>query len=253
MTKTVVITQSNYLPWRGYFDLLRTADEVILLDSVQYTRRDWRNRNRIKTASGAIWLTVPVEVSGRYFQAIDETRVSDPGWADNHRRTIDLAYRRAPHHAEVGGWLDALLASVAKQELISTINEALLRAICVRLGIHVPIRRCTDLLDREAMRDMDPTARLVNLAVAAGADRYISGPAAKAYLDESAFTRRGVSVDWMSYAGYPEYPQLWGEFEPQVSIVDLLFNTGGSAPRFLRRSPPAFEHEGAPALTAQAS
>src|ERR1700730_393932 len=102
---TVVITQSNYLPWRGYFDLLRSADEVILLDSVQYTRRDWRNRNRIKTSSGPVWLTIPVEVKGRYHQPIDEVRVSDPTWSDRHRRAIDMAYRRAPHYAEVAGWL----------------------------------------------------------------------------------------------------------------------------------------------------
>lgn len=236
MSRTVVITQSNYLPWRGYFDLLRSADEVILLDSVQYTRRDWRNRNRIKTPSGSVWITVPVEAKGRYHQAIDETLVSDPSWADTHRRAIDLAYRRAPHHGEVAGWLDALLAGVAAEPSLSRINEALLRALCAHLGVTTPIRRCTDLLDREAMREMDPTERLVRLADAAGATRYLSGPAAKAYLDPAAFAARGIEVAWMSYAGYPDYPQLWGAFEPQVSVVDLLFNVGEDAPRFLDRA-----------------
>jgi hypothetical protein len=233
---TVVITQSNYLPWRGYFDMLRTADEVILLDSVQYTRRDWRNRNKIKTASGAVWLTVPVEVKGHYCQAIDETRVSDHIWVDKHRRTIDLAYRRAPHHAEMFGWLDGLLASIAAEPLLSRINEVLLRAICERLGLAMPIRRCTDVLDRDAMREMDATERLVRLAEAAGATRYLSGPAAKAYLDLAPFDARDIAVEWMSYAGYPDYPQLWGAFEPQVSIVDLLLNTGDDAPRYLNRA-----------------
>lgn len=237
--RTVVITQSNYLPWRGYFDMLRSADEVILLDSVQYTRRDWRNRNKIKNASGTAWLTVPVEVKGLYHQAIDETRVSDPAWADGHRRAIDLAYKRAPHHAAVSGWLDPLLASVAAEPMLSQINEVLLRAICARLGLTMPIRRCTDLLDKEAMREMDPTERLVQLAQAAGATRYLSGPAAKAYLDPALFAARGIAVDWMSYAGYRDYPQLWGAFEPQVSIVDLLFNTGDDAARFLNRADPA--------------
>lgn len=235
MSRTVVITQSNYLPWRGYFDMLRSADEVILLDSVQYTRRDWRNRNLIKTASGCVWLTVPVEVKGRYHQAVDETRVSDVTWAESHRRTIDLAYRRAAHYADVAAWFDPLLAGLSAQPMLSQINETLLRAICERLGLTMPIRRCTDLLDREAMRTLDPTERLVQLALAAGADRYLSGPAAMAYLDVSAFTARGVSVDWMSYDGYPEYPQLWGAFEPRVSVIDLMFNTGPDAANFLRR------------------
>lgn len=233
--RTVVITQSNYLPWRGYFDLLRSADEVILLDSVQYTRRDWRNRNRIKTEAGCAWLTVPVEVKGKYHQAIDETIVSDPGWARTHRRAIEHAYRRAPHYDAVAGWLGELLEGVADEPRLSRINETLLRAICARLGLTTPFRRCTDLLDRDAMREMDPTERLARLAEAAAADRYLSGPAAKAYLDPAAFADRGIAVDWMSYAGYPDYPQLWGGFEPQVSVIDLLFNTGDEAARFLDR------------------
>ncbi len=232
---TVVITQSNYLPWRGYFDLLRSADEVILLDSVQYTRRDWRNRNRIKTAAGCVWLTVPVEVKGRYHQAIDETRVSDPVWADAHWRSIDLAYRRAPHYAEIGPWLQGLLASVAAEPMLSRLNEALLRAICARLGLAIPIRRCTDVLDRAALSAMGPSERLVRLADAVGATQYLSGPAAQPYLDVEMFAACGIAVQWMSYAGYAAYPQLWGEFEPQVSVIDLLFNAGPDSLTYLTR------------------
>ena len=238
MTRTVVITQSNYLPWRGYFDLLRSADEVILLDSVQYTRRDWRNRNRIKTASGPAWLTVPVEVKGRYHQTIDETQIADSTWADSHRRSIDMAYRRAPHFAETSAWLDPLLASLAQEPMLSSVNETLLRAICSRLGLAVAFRRCTDVLDRETLLDMDPTLRLVELAAAVGANRYLSGPAAKAYLDERVFADRGIEVAWMNYAGYPDYPQQWGAFEPQVSVIDLMFNMGADAPNLLNRTAP---------------
>jgi len=101
VAKTVVITQSNYIPWRGYFDLLRSADEVVLLDSVQYTRRDWRNRNQIKTADGTAWLTIPVEVKGRYTQAIEETRIADPRWAARHIKAIESAYARAAYYDAV--------------------------------------------------------------------------------------------------------------------------------------------------------
>jgi hypothetical protein len=98
MSKTVLITQSNYRPWRGYFDLLRSADEVVLLESVQYTRRDWRNRNRIKTPRGTEWLTIGVEAKGRYLQTIDDTRIADPDWAESHIRAIEGAYARSAHH-----------------------------------------------------------------------------------------------------------------------------------------------------------
>lgn len=237
MTKTVVITQSNYLPWRGYFDLLASADEVILLDSVQYTRRDWRNRNTIKTASGTAWLTIPVEVKGRYFQAIDETRIAGPEWAEQHARAIDAAYRRASHYRDVAPWLLGLLRSLEGEPRLSVVNELLLRAICERLGIAVPIRRCSDVLDRAALQVMAPTDRLARLAHAVKATRYLTGPAARSYLDVDRFTAEGIEVAWMSYDGYPEYRQLWGAFEPRVSVVDLLLNVGAEAPNYLRRVP----------------
>jgi WbqC-like protein family len=234
-SRTVVITQSNYLPWRGYFDLIRQADELILLDSVQYTRRDWRNRNKIKTASGPLWLTVPVEVKGLYHQAIDEVRVADRGWSAAHRRAIELAYGRAPHFPDGFAWLDGLLADLAGETSLACVNEALLRALCARLGIATPIRRCTDVLERETLKRTDATGRLVDLAIAVGATRYLTGSAAQGYLDVSAFTRRGIEVEWMSYEGYPDYPQLWGAFEPAVSVIDLLLNTGPDAPAYLGR------------------
>lgn len=234
-SRTVVITQSNYLPWRGYFDLIRQADELILLDCVQYTRRDWRNRNRIKTASGLSWLTVPVEVKGLYHQAIDEARVAHRGWSAAHRRAIELAYGRAPHFHDGFAWLDDLLADLADELSLSRINEALLRALCARLGIATPIRRCTDVLERETLRRMDATTRLVDLAAAVGATHYLSGSAAQRYLNVAAFTRRGIQVEWMSYESYPDYPQLWGRFEPTVSVIDLLLNAGPTAPAYLGR------------------
>jgi hypothetical protein len=235
--KTVVITQSNYIPWRGYFDMLRLADEVVLLESVQYTRRDWRNRNRIKTPHGTRWLTVPVEAKGRFLQALDETRINDPRWATNHVRAIELAYSRAPHYAELAPWLFDMLRGVAAEPLLTKVNEQLLRALCERLGITVPIRRCSHVLDRNALRSMQPTERLLAIATELGATRYLSGPSAQDYLDIGSFEAAGIQVSWMSYDGYAEYSQLWGVFEPYVSIVDLLFNTGQKAARYLERKP----------------
>ncbi len=233
MSKTVVITQSNYLPWRGGFDLFRRADEVILLDSVQYTRRDWRNRNVIKTANGPTWLTIPVEVKGRYSQAVDETRIVISDWAKNHRRTIEHAYRRAACFDGEAPFIFDLLDRVAGEAMLSAVNAMTLRALCERLGIATPIRHCVDVLDRERLQSMDPTSRLVALCAATGATRYISGPTARAYLNEKSFEAAGIEVGWMSYEGYAAYPQIGDAFEPRVSIIDLLLNTGPKAAEFI--------------------
>lgn len=237
MGKSIVITQSNYIPWRGYFDMLRSVDQVILLDSVQFTKRDWRNRNRIKTPNGPLWLTIPVEVKGRYSQAIDETQISDPSWTSAHIRSIELSYRRAAHFETIFPWLVNLLQSVASETHLARINERLIRELCLHLDIRVPIHRCSEILNRNALQAMAPTERLLELCIAVGATRYVSGPAAKNYLDIQMFQRHGIEVSWMDYSGYEAYPQLWGAFDPSLSIVDLLLNTGPNAKQFLERSP----------------
>lgn len=233
LPKTVAITQSNYLPWRGYFDLIGSADELILLDSVQYTRRDWRNRNLIKTPTGLSWLTIPVDVKGKYLQSIDETRVSDPGWARSHMRSIELNYKQAPYFDEVSTWLFTELAAVEAEGLLTNINQHLVSAICRKLQIKAPIRHCCELLDRARLAEVEASERVIQLCRAAGATRYLSGPAARSYLDSARFANFDIEVVWMDYAGYPDYPQLWGAFEAKVSVVDLLLNTGPEAPEFL--------------------
>ena len=234
MGKIVVITQSNYLPWRGYFDLLRSADEVVLLDSVQYTRQDWRNRNVIKGARGLEWLTIPVK--GRYPQAIDETRIADGHWAKRHVRAIELAYRNAPCFAKMAPWLFGLLESVSLEPMLTRVNERTLRAICDKLGIKAKLRRCNEIVERERLRTLGATERLVALATAVGADRYLTAPAARAYLEADRFHAANIQVVWMSYEGYAPYPQLWGGFELRVSIVDLLLNTGPEASHYVAKS-----------------
>lgn len=216
--------------------MIRFADELILLDSVQYTRRDWRNRNVIKTPSGLTWLTIPVHVKGKYLQSIDETRVSDPNWAQTHMRSITVNYKRAAFFDDVSPWLFAELKRVANEQLLTNINFHLIEAICARLRISIPIRRCSELLDRAALGSMDPTERLIQLCRAVGATRYLSGPAARSYLEANRFEDSVIEVVWMDYYGYPYYPQLWGRFEPKVSIVDLLLNTGDEAADYLNKS-----------------
>ncbi|HEY0631826.1 MAG TPA: WbqC family protein [Thermoleophilaceae bacterium] len=226
--KCVAAVQSNYIPWKGYFDLINTVDEFILLDELQYTRRDWRNRNRIKTAGGTIWLTIPVQVSGRYTQRIDETLVSDSDWAARHWKTIEQAYAKAPHFDAVAARFAPLYAALDDPHL-SAINRRLIEAACAALGIDTPLTWSS-----QYAVDGRKTERLVNLCLASGATEYLSGPAARAYLDEERFAEHGIGVRWMDYGGYPGYPQLHGEFDHFVSVLDLLFCTGEEAPQHMR-------------------
>jgi WbqC-like protein family len=229
MSRRVAVTQSNYIPWKGYFDLIARVDELVLYDDVQYTRRDWRNRNRVKTPQGTRWLTIPVKTRGRYHQRIDETEVSDPGWAAEHWAVISRSYASAPHFTRYETRLDELYRSAAEEAFLSAVNERFLRALCDLLGIDTAISRSGGHA-REAGR----TERLVALSRRAGASEYVCGPASRGYLEEGAFAEAGIAVSYMDYSGYPEYPQLHPPFEHRVSVIDLLLNTGPDAPRFMK-------------------
>jgi WbqC-like protein family len=228
--KRVAIVQSNYVPWKGYFDLIASVDEFMFLDDAQYTRRDWRNRNRIKTAAGVRWLTIPVKVRGRYHQRIDETEISDPGWARSHWEMLRQAYSEAPAFSSYAERLEVLYRD-CRFERLSEINRRFTEEICAILRIRTSLTSSTDYGS-----DATRTERLVELCAKAGADEYLSGPAARAYLDETLFEREGIAVRWMDYAGYPEYPQLHPPFEHGVSVLDLILNTGSRARSYMLTS-----------------
>jgi hypothetical protein len=226
MAKRIAILQSNYIPWKGYFDLIRAVDEFILFDGVQYTRQDWRNRNRIKTPRGARWLTVPVK--GRFGQTIAETAVGDPDWARKHWRVIEQNYREAPFFARYSEAFETAYLD-CREDRLSRINHHFLTIICGFLDIPTQISRSADYHLGEGK-----TQRLVSLCRQAGATEYLSGPAAKDYLEPGLFAEAGIGLRYVDYHGYPEYPQLFPPFEHEVSMVDLLFNAGPDAPRYLK-------------------
>ncbi len=228
MNRKVFIIQSNYIPWKGYFDALALADTVILYDDAQYTRRDWRNRNRIKTPHGLRWLTIPVMVKGKYHQRIREVRVADPDWPRRHWDVLRTHYRRAPAFAEVKDFLEPLYRNT-RARFLSDINYRFLTAINAFLGIRTPLR-----FSMEFSIHGGPNDRLIQLCHAVGANHYYTGPAARAYLDEARFRTEGIAVHYLDYSGYPTYPQLYGPFEHRVSVVDLLFHTGRRAPHFMK-------------------
>ncbi len=221
--KRIAIVQSNYIPWKGYFDLIADVDEFVLLDDAQFTRRDWRNRNRIKTADGLKWLTIPVEMKGKYGQAIGETRISDPSWSETHWRSLYHAYSKAPCFSEFAGHIEGVYRE-ASDELLSHINHRFLVAICDILGIDTKITWSTDYGVTGQRSE-----RLLGICGRAGATEYLSGPSARTYLDESLFEEAGIDVIWMGYEGYPEHEQLHPPFEHQVTVLDLIFHTGANA------------------------
>ncbi|MDA8777451.1 WbqC family protein [Pontimonas sp.] len=217
-SKKVAISQSNYIPWIGYFDLLGSVDTFVIYDDVQFTRRDWRNRNRIKTPQGPRWLTIPIESKGNYFSKISDMQVSDSNWAEKHWKTLEHNYAKAPRFAEVQEWLKGAYETVSSRNL-SAINQHFLERILEKLGISTEI-----LLSSSFQLPEDRNERLLTICKYVGATEYVSGPAAKSYLNEDVFDSARIRVNWFEYANYPEYQQLWGDFEPNLSIVDFIFN-----------------------------
>ncbi len=224
--KTVAIIQSNYIPWKGYFDVINAVDEFLLYDTVQYTRRDWRNRNRIKTAQGPQWLTIPVQASRA--QRICDVQISDPLWAKRHWRTLSQAYSRAPYFAQYCDEIEMLYTSMQEPSL-SAINERFIRALCGLLDITTPIAQAAD--DTESATK---TERLLSICVDAGATEYLCGPASRDYIEEWRFDEAGIALAYMDYSGYPEYPQLFGPFLHEVTVLDLIFNTGAGARSYMK-------------------
>ncbi len=229
MSKSIAIIQSNYIPWKGYFDMIGLVDEFIIYDEVQYTKNDWRNRNKIKTKIGIQWLTIPVYQKS-LDQRISETIISDKKWATKHWNTLITNYSKAPFFKLVSPTLEGFY-SQNKSMRLSEVNQELIKLVCNLVGINTKIRSSSDfnLIG-------DPTEKLVDLCCQTSAQIYLSGPAAKEYLREDLFIKQGIKVKWMDYSGYTEYPQLHPPFEHHVSILDLLFNTGIEAGRYMKFS-----------------
>lgn len=226
--RVVAIVQSCYIPWKGYFDLIGSVDEFIVYDDMQYTRRDWRNRNLIKTPQGLSWLTLPVKVKGKYFQSIRETELDGQRWRTDHWKALQQNYRRAPYFEQIA---EVLAPFYLEHEYVglSELNRALLEALCPLLGITTTLKWSWDYELAEGK-----TERLVSLCKQAKATTYISGPAARDYMQPELFEEAGIELRYFDYTGYPEYPQLWGGFEHGVSVVDLLFNCGPDARDYLK-------------------
>ncbi len=229
---TLAILQPGYLPWLGFFDQVRRADVFVYYDDVQYDKHGWRNRNRVKSTSGEPhWLTVPVRHSGLEWPSVREVEIDRrTPWARKHMGTLRQFYGRAPFASRYLPELDELLHR--PWERIVDLDLALIQKLCDWLSLTAPRYRSSELGVAG-----ERTARLVALCQRVGADRYLTGDAARSYLDTDLFTRSGITVEWQAYR-HPVYPQLHGEFVPYLSVVDLLLNCGDESGAILARSGP---------------
>lgn len=224
----VAISQSNYIPWKGYFELISQVDVFVLLDNVQFTKRDWRNRNLLKSPRGEVWLTIPVESKGNYEAKISEMRVAPSDWKSKHLRTIEMNYSRAAAFDSMFPWIKSVYEE-CPDDLLVDVNRHFIFRLTDLLGVKTRI-----VSDEEFGLKSDPSIRLLDICMELGATEYVSGPAAKNYLNTEAFLRRKIEVDWFSYGPYPKYEQPWGEFVDSVSILDTILCTGIRAPDLLR-------------------
>jgi hypothetical protein len=202
------------------------VDEFILYDDVQYTKNDWRNRNRIKTQNGLSWITIPIRY--HYPQKIKDTLISDPGWNHRHWKSISQGYSRARYFRDYKDLFEDLYLNMNEKGL-SLVNYRFLAVICNILGIKTTLSWSMDYRLIEGK-----TERLVDLCRQAGASEYLSGPSAKGYIEEACFCSAGIVLRYMDYSGYPEYHQLHGDFVHEVSIIDLIFNEGPEAVSYLK-------------------
>lgn len=224
--KTVVILQSNYIPWKGYFDLIHDADTFIFYDDLQFTKNDWRNRNKIKTQQGCKWLSIPVGIDAN--RLICEVILPDDKWQRSHWDSLRQQYGKAPYFKLYQSFFKDIYLE-KKWHSLSDLNHHLIKSISREI-----LNIKTNFLDsREFNLSGLKLDRLIDLVTQSGATHYISGPAAKEYIVPSRFEEIGVKLSWKDYSNYPEYPQTHPPFEHGVTILDLLFNVGPEAPWYI--------------------
>jgi hypothetical protein len=224
--KSVAVIQSNYIPWKGYFDIIHDVDVFVFYDDVQFTKNDWRNRNKIKTPRGAEWISIPVGTDLR--RLVCEVELTDASWQAKHWNLLRMHYESTPYFDTYRAFFEEALLG-RRWSRLSELNHFLIRTIARDfLAIN------TEFVDsRTYAAEGQRQDRLIDLLKKVGAERYVSGPAASDYIDPALFASAGIELVYKSYAGYPPYPQRHPPFEHGVSVLDLLFNTGPGAPGFI--------------------
>ena len=229
--KKVVVLQSNYLPWKGYFDLIARADVFIFYDDVQFTKNDWRNRNRIKTPRGAEWISIPCGTDLK--RLINEVTITRHDWQQDHWNRIKINYASAPYLNLYRDFFEDFYLNRVWNNL-SELNQYLIVAISKQF-----LKLGTEFMDSSTFRPEGVKQdRLMDVLKKVGATEYISGPSAKSYISEESFEKEHMKLTWMDYSHYPVYPQQFPPFVHDVSVIDLLFNEGTAAIQYLTQPEP---------------
>jgi hypothetical protein len=226
----VAISQPTYLPWAGYFDLIDQVDCFVFLDTVQFEKRSWQQRNRIKTPEGLLFLTVPVIVKGRFEQRIKDVEIESAFFVRKHLRSIESNYRRAPHFTQYIEEFAAILEACSAGTRLADVNIRLVQWLCKAMGIQTPLRRSSEI-EAEGGRG----ERLLKICRELNANAYLSalGSAGDLLDDLDKFGAHGIEVSFQNYC-HPQYSQLFAPFQPYASAIDLLFNEGERALMILR-------------------
>ncbi|HEN21195.1 MAG TPA: hypothetical protein ENN86_04215 [Desulfobacteraceae bacterium] len=223
----ISVHQPQYLPWLGYFDKIEKADVFVLLDTVQFKKNEWQNRNKIKTANGWQWLTVPVRY--RFPQAINEVEIDKRDkWQHRQRQSVISNYKKAPFWSLLEGFFEDIFSN--QWDYISQLNIFVVKELARLLGITTPIHVASELGNFPE----DPDERLIALTKHFKADIYLAGDGGKEYMNLEKYTQNGIEVIFQEY-GHPVYEQLFGDFEPCMSVIDLLYNHGDKSLEILRR------------------
>jgi hypothetical protein len=228
MTKRVAVVQSNYIPWIGYFDLINSVDQFVFLDDVQYTDRDWRNRNKIVTSNGLSWLSVPVDASSTSNQAhISEVRLAGELWKEKHLEVIRRNYSRSNYFEDFFPQFESIMFDESDIYL-SKLNQRITRNLCSFLGIQ------TELIDSSIFSSLGrKSEKLIEICSKLGATTYVSGTSAQSYLDVELFAKHGIGVEWFEYS-YLAYSQLWNVCDIKVSVLDPIFQVGNDCLKKLK-------------------
>jgi len=226
----VGLIQSNFIPWRGYFNFIDDVDIFIYYDDIQFSKGSWRNRNSIKTEKGLAWVTVPI-LHKSLDQLICDTYIDySENWIQKITGQLYNSYRHAPYYKVYADDFFTILNN--KYKTISELNININNWIMEILGIKTKIRMSCEFNSVGIKTD-----RILDILHKVGADTYLSGPAAKNYLEEDKFAKCGIVLEYKTY-DYPPYPQLWGDFVGEVTVLDLLFNAGPEARKYLKSQSP---------------
>jgi hypothetical protein len=228
--KKIAILQSNYIPWRGYFDLINYVDEFIFFDEVQYTRRDWRNRNLIRNKEKKFWITIPVMSKGNYFSKILDIKISDNNWFKKHIDLFNENYKNAKYFIEIFSFFKEMY-NKNQQSNLYLINRNIIIEICKYIKINTKFNFSEDIEIK--LKENNPTLRLIEICKKQKASIYVTGPAAESYLDKNLFSKENIKIKFFDYKECKEYEQLGQKFIPKLSIADCLFNCGSNKKNYL--------------------